>query len=113
MQADDRISRLLEVLAGPFDQQKLELLTRELEGLTHDRAEILVFFVLRNVCERLASALEGEAVSIERLHELTAGIAEEISTILRHLGEKNSQVDGLEHLVSTLYKNLGLYGISP
>jgi hypothetical protein len=111
MQRDDRIPRLLEVLRDPLDQQKLELLTREFGALAQDRAETLLFFVLQNVCRRLASALEGEAVSVERLCELTAGIAEEISAILQRLGGEGSQVDELGHLVSTLYQNLGLYRI--
>jgi CRISPR/Cas system-associated endoribonuclease Cas2 len=64
MQADDRISRLLEVLTGDLDQQKLESLSREFDALAQDRAETLVFFVLQNVCQRLASVLAGEVVSV-------------------------------------------------
>jgi hypothetical protein len=66
MPGNDRISPLLSALSGGLSQQKLELLSREFNSLAHDRAETLVFFVLQNVCHRLASALEGEAVSVER-----------------------------------------------
>ena len=108
MQADDRISRLLEVLTSDLDQQKLESLSREFEALAQDRAETLVFFVLQNVYQRLASALEGEAVSVERFNELTAGIAEQTSYVLQNLHEP-AGVDRLERLVATLFRNLGLY----
>jgi hypothetical protein len=109
MPADDRISRLLELLRGDLHQEKLESLSREFEALAQDRAETLVFFVLQNVCQRLASVLEGEAVSLERFSELTAGIAEQISGILQHLREEAADVDRLERLVATLFQNLGLY----
>lgn len=75
MPDDTRISQLLEALKGDLSQEKLESLSKELNSLAQDRAETLVFFVLQNVCQRLASALEGEAVLVERLEELTNGIA--------------------------------------
>ena len=75
MPDNDRISPLLSALSGGLSQEKLELLGREFNSLAQDRAETLVFFVLQNVCQRLASALEGEAVSVERFQALTAGIA--------------------------------------
>ena len=109
MPADDPISRLLELLKGDLHQEKLEALSREFEALAQDRAETLIFFVLQNVCQRLASALEGEAVSVERFSELTAGIAEQISFVLQHLHEEAASVDKLECLVATLFRNLGLY----
>ena len=107
MPAGDRIARLLEFLPGELHQEKLELLSREFEILAQDRSETLTFFVLQNVCQRLASALEAEAVSVERFTELTAGIAEQISDILEHVHE-GSDVAKLD-LVATLYRNLGLY----
>jgi hypothetical protein len=109
MPVDGRVSRLLELLRGDLHQEKLESLSREFEALAQDRAETLVFFVLQNVCQRLASVLEGEAVSVERFSELTTGIAEQISEILQHLHEKAVGVDKLERLVATLFRNLGLY----
>jgi hypothetical protein len=109
MPADDRISRLLDLLRGDLHQEKLESLSREFEALAQDRAETLVFFVLQNVCQRLVSALEDEAVSLERFSELTAGIAEQISNILHHLHDGAANVDKLECLVATLFRNLGLY----
>ena len=109
MPVDDRISRLLELLEGDLHQNKLEALSRQFEELAQDRAETLVFFVLQNVCQRIASVLEGEAVSLERFSELTAGIAKQISYILQHLHEETVGVDKLECLVATLFRNLGLY----
>jgi len=109
MPADDRISRLLELLEGDLHQEKLESLSRAFEALAQDRAETLVFFVLQNVCQRLASALEAEAVSVERFSELTSAIAAQISYILQHLHEGATAVDQLENLVATLFRNLGLY----
>ena len=109
MPTDDRIPRLLDALSGELSQEKLESLGREFNSLGQDRAEPLVFFVLQNVCQRLASALEGEAVSVERFEELTAGIADQISDILRDLQRGNAGVAKLEPLVSTLFRNLGLF----
>ena len=109
MPAEDRISRLLDVLSGDLSQERLELLSREFDSLAQDRRDTLVFFVLKNVCQRLASALEGEAVSLERFHELTAGIADQIADILRDLQKGNSGVAKLEPLVITLFRNLGLF----
>jgi hypothetical protein len=110
MPADDRISRLLDVLSGALSQDRLELLAKEFEALAQDRRQTLAFFVLQHVCQRLASALEGEAVSIERFHDLTAGIADQIADILRDLQQGNAGVAKLEALVTTLFRNLGLYG---
>ena len=109
MPADDRISRLLDILSGDLSQDRLEFLTNEFDALAQDRSETLVFFVLKNVCSRLASALEGEAISLERFHELTAGIADQIADILRHLARGNAAVAELQPLVTTLYRNLGLF----
>src|SRR5438874_13338371 len=72
MPGNDRISALLSAVSGALSQEKLELLSREFNSLAHDRAETLVFFVLQNVCQRLASALEGEAVSVERYRRYSA-----------------------------------------
>ena len=109
MPGDDRISRLLNALSGELSQEKLESLSREFEALAQDRAETLLFFVLQNVCQRLAAALEGEAVSVERFEELTAGIADQIADILRDLQQGNSGIAKLEPLVTTLFRNLGLF----
>lgn len=109
MPADDRVSALLSTLSGELSQQKLESLSGEFDSLAQDRAETLVFFVLHNVCLRLSSALEGEAVSVERFHDLTAGIADQIADILRDLQQGNSGVAKLEPLVTTLFRNLGLF----
>ena len=109
MPDNDRISRLLSALSGGLSQEKLELLSREFNSLAQDRAETLVFFVLQNVCQRLASALEGEAVSVERFQELTAGIADQIANILRDVQQGNAAIGKLEPLVITLFQNLGLF----
>jgi hypothetical protein len=110
MPANDRILRLLEALSGGLSQEKLESLGREFNSLAQDRAEPLVFFVLQNVCHRLASALDGEAVSVDRFEELTAGIADQIADILRDLQQGKAGVAKLEPLVITLFRNLGLFG---
>ena len=109
MPADDRISRSLDALSGGLSQEKLESLSSEFNSLAQDRAETLVFFVLQNVCQRLASALEGEAVSVERFEELTAGIADQIADILRDLQQGKRDVAKLERLVASLFRNLGLF----
>ena len=109
MPANDRISRLLDALSGGLSQEKLESLGREFNALAQDRAEPLVFFVLQNVCQRLASALEGEAVSVDRFEELTVGIADQIADILRDLQQGKTGVTKLESLVITLFRNLGLF----
>jgi len=98
---------LLSALSGELSQQELESLGREFNSLAQDRTESSVFFVLQNVCQRLASALEGEAVPVERFEELTAGIAEQITGILRDLQSGNRDVAKLDRLVATLFRNLG------
>ena len=109
MPGNDRISPLLSALSGGLSQEKLELLSREFNSLAQDRAETLVFFVLQNVCQRLASALEGEAISVERFQELTAGIADQIANILRDIQQGNAAIAKLEPLVVTLFRNLCLF----
>jgi|ERR1017187_2890280 hypothetical protein len=109
MPPDDRISALLDALSGELSEEKLEFLSRQFNSLAQDRAETLVFFVLQNVCLRLASALEGEAVSVDRLRELTVGIANQIQDILRDLQQGITSFDKLDRLIVALYKNLGLY----
>ena len=109
MPGNDRIAPLLSALSGGLSQEKLELLGREFNSLAQDRAETLVFFVLHNVCQRLASALEGEAVSVERFQELTAGIADQIADILRDVQRGNKDISKLEALVTTLFQNLALF----
>jgi hypothetical protein len=109
MPANDRILRLLDALPGRLSQEKLESLGREFNSLAQDRAEPLVFFVLQNVCQRLASAVEGEAVTVDRFEELTAGIADQIADILRDLQQGKAAIGKLEPLVITLFQNLGLF----
>jgi hypothetical protein len=109
MPGNDRISSLLSALSGTLSQEKLESLSREFNSLAQDRAETLLFFVLQNVCQRLAAALEGEAVSVERFRELTAGIADQIGNILRDVQQGNAAIAKLEPLVVTLFRNLGLF----
>jgi len=99
MPTDNRTSRLLEVLSGDLSQERLELLAREFETLAQDRSQTLVFFVLQHACQRLAAALEGEAVSIERFQDLIAGVADQIADILRGLHQGNVSVEKLERLI--------------
>lgn len=99
MPTDNRTSRLLEVLSGDLSQERLELLAREFETLAQDRSQTLVFFVLQHACQRLAAALEGEAVSIERFQDLIAGVADQIADILRDLHQGNVSVEKLERLI--------------
>ncbi len=113
MPADDRLSRLVDSFFGDLSQEKLESLSREFEALAQDRAETLVFFVPQNVCQRLTSALEGEAVSVERFEELTTGIADQIADILRDLQKGTTALPKLEPLVTTLFRNSGLFRHEP
>lgn len=109
MPPDDRISQLLNALSGELNQQKLESLGREFNSLAQDRTESSAFFVLQNVCQHLASALEAEAVSVERFEDLTAGIAGQIADILRDVQQGKRNVTKPDRLVATLFRNLGLY----
>lgn len=109
MPANDPIPPLLDALSGGLSQEKLESLSREFHGLAQDRAETLIFFVLENVCRNLASALEGEAVSVDRFNELTAGIADQMGDLLRDIQQGRADFSKLELLVSSLLRNLGLY----
>ncbi|HEX4667049.1 MAG TPA: hypothetical protein VH207_10645 [Chthoniobacterales bacterium] len=77
--------------------------------MARDRAETLIFFVLENVCRDLASALEAEAVSVDRFNELTAGIAGQIGDLLRDIQQGRPDLSKLELLVSSLFRNLGMY----
>ena len=109
MPDDNRISRLVDALSGALSQEKLEFLAAEFEGLAQDRPQTLTFFVLQHVCQRLASALEGEAVSVERFEELTSGVADQIREILVDVQQGTARFDKLDRLVATLFRNLGLY----
>ena len=109
MLPNDPIPRLLSILSGELSQEKLESLGKEFNGLAQDRPETLVFFVPEHVCQRLASALEGEAVFLDRFRELTADISKQIEDVLRHIQRNESTLDSLERLVKTLFRNLGLY----
>ncbi len=109
MPDDPRISRLLELLRDPLSLDTLDALTREFEALAQDRNDTLVFFVLQHVAQRLASALEGEAVDYARFAELTAGMADGFRGILAGLQHGRTVTADLEALVVTLFRNLGLY----
>lgn len=109
MPNDPRVSRLLERLRGPLSLEKLEWLAREFEGLAQDRRDTLPFFVLQNVSQRLASALEGEAVDHTRFEALTAGMADGFRDIVLGIQQRRMVTGELEQLVVTLFQNLGLY----
>jgi hypothetical protein len=104
-----QISRLLSALSGKHNQRKLKSLGREFNSRVHDRTESAVFFVLQNVFDRLANALEGEAVSVERFEKLTAGIANQIADIPSSVQQGNRNIATLDRLVATLFRNLRLY----
>ncbi len=109
MPGNNRIRRLPELLPGDLSQSKLDTLSREFDALAQDSAEVLPFFVLHHVCTRISAAMDGEAVSLSRFNELTAGIAEQIASILETL-EKGKPLDAaLEKLVRTLFQNLALF----
>jgi hypothetical protein len=109
MPENNRIRRLLDLLSGDLSQAKLDTLSREFDALAQDSAEVLPFFVFHHVCRRVSAAMEGEAVTLAKLHELTAGIAAQIASILETL-ERGKLVDAaLEKLVATLFQNLALF----
>ncbi len=109
MPDNDPIARLLRSLSAGLSQQKLEELAREFNALAQDRSETLAFFVLANICQRLASALEGEAVSMNRFGELTADISQQIKDVLDDIETNQNVNSNLEMLVATLFRNLGLF----
>ena len=109
MPGNNRNRRLLELLSGGLSQDTLDTLSREFDSLAQDSAEVLPFFVLYHVCRRLSAAMDGEAVSISRFHELTAGIAEQIAAILETLEAGRPVNAMLEKLVGTLFQNLALF----
>jgi len=99
-------------LEGELSQEKLERLGRDFDALCQDGdvPHVAVFFVLQNVCNRLACALDGEAVSADRFYELTDGIADQISSILKSIEEDTEiSLSELELIISTLIKNLALF----
>ncbi|MBA2272215.1 MAG: ASCH domain-containing protein [Chthoniobacterales bacterium] len=109
MPDDPRISQLLDRLSGPLSLDTLEALTKEFDSLAQDRADTLPFFVLQNVCQRLASALEGEAVDPKRFEELTAGMLDGFRDIVVGIQQHREITRDLEQLVVKLFQNLGLY----
>jgi len=108
MPQNNRIRRLLDLLPGDLSQDKLDRLSREFDALAQDSAEVLPFFVMHHVCRRLSDAMDGEAVTISRFHELTAGIAEQIALALETLEQEKHWDAALEKLVTTLFQNLAL-----
>ena len=109
MPGNNRIRRLLDLLPGDLSQAKLDTLSREFDSLAQDSAEVLPFFVLHHVCRRLSAAMDGEAVSISRFHELTTGIAEQIAALLETLDQGNPVNAAPEKLVGTLFQNLARF----
>jgi len=109
MPDDPRISRLFERLSGPVSLEMFESLTKDFDGLAQDRAETLAFFVMQNVCQRLASALEGEAADYSRFEELTSGIADGLRDIILGIRQDRIVTSELEQLVVKLIQNLGQY----
>ena len=109
MPQNNRIRRLLDLLPGDLSQEKLDTLSRAFDSLAQDSAEVLPFFVLHHVCRRLSAAMDGEAVSTSRFHELTAGIAEQIAMILETVDQAKPLNADLEKLVSTVFQNLALF----
>jgi hypothetical protein len=109
MPNDARISQLLDLLDGDLNVAKLEKLTREFQGLAQDRAESSALFVLHSVAYRLACELNDEAVEHSRFQEITADISEKMAGVLTGLQQGRSVVAELDALVSTLFRNVGLY----
>ena len=109
MPQNNRIRLLLDLLPGDLSQDKLDTLSREFDALAQDSAEVLPFFTLHHVCRRLSAAMDGEAVSVARFDELTAGIAEQIAAILETLEQGKPVSADLETLVATLFQNLALF----
>ena len=110
MPSNERIRLLRESLNGELYQDKLELLAREFGALCQDNAEVVVFFVLQNVCNRIVDVLEGEAVSLDRFNDLTSDIAAQMASILLRI-EQNKEVSvaSLDSLVGTLFRNIELF----
>ena len=109
MPNDPRISSLLELLSEPLSVEKLEALTRGFQDLAQDRAESSALFVLQTVSEHLASALDAEAVEYARFRDLTSEIPERMTRVLVAIEEARPPTEELDGLVSTFYRNLGLY----
>jgi hypothetical protein len=109
MPQNNRIRRLLDLLPGDLSQDKLDRLSREFDALAQDSAEVLPFFVMHHGCRRLSDAMDGEAVTISRFHELTAGITEQITSILETLEQGKYGDAGLEKLVATMFQNVALF----
>jgi len=105
------LQKLYPLLEGELNASKLEKLSREFDSLAQDTSYTLEFFVLQCACMRLAAVLEGEAVTPHRFHELTDGIARDISRIVSQIdqGQQVSRTD-LESLIGRLFRNIGLFG---
>ena len=107
---NENIRRLRNSISGELSQDKLESVVKECGALCQDGPQVLVFFVLQNVCSHLAAALDGEAVSFEKFNELTCNVSDQIDDILRDVEEGEQVPCGkLEALVATFIKNLGIY----
>jgi hypothetical protein len=109
MPNDPRISSLRELLRHPLSVESLEKLARGLQDLAQDRAEPSTLFVLQTIADKLASELEGEAVEYHRFRELTMDIPENMTRVLFAIQEGRSAAADLNSLVTTFYRNLGLY----
>ena len=109
MPGNNRNRRLRELIAGGLHQASLDTLSREFAALAQDTSEVLPFFVLHHDCRRLSAALEGEAVSLPRFHELTGGLAGQMTAILAALDAGQPVAADLEKLVASLFENLALF----
>jgi hypothetical protein len=106
------IPQLRRLLKGELSQDRLEELSKSFDSLYQDGgSRILPFFVLHEVCSRLAVVMERNApMAPDDIAELTKGIGEQIDDILGNI-ERGAQVsfEKLESLVSTLLKNRALH----
>jgi hypothetical protein len=53
--------------------------------------------------------MDGEAVTVSRFHEPTAGMADQIAFILEAVEQEKPADAALEKLVGTLFQNLALF----
>jgi len=107
---NQRIARLRNLVEGGLHQDNLQKIVSECDQLAQDTLHVLTFYVLRNLFRGIDSAIEGEAVTVERHKELTRDVQRSVLAILRQVGQNNHPSrEELERLITFYYRNFVLF----
>jgi hypothetical protein len=110
---NQRIASLRNLIGSGLHQANLDKVTFECSGLAQDTSYVLVFYVLKRIFAEMSAALDGEAVVVEQLSDLTREISEPVLLILNKVSNAEKiEAAELESIVSTHLRNLHVFRAS-